>query len=288
MVKLSLTAPNGETVTTATCTGKGVMNFTIDVSDPEKWSAETPSLYTLTAELNEKGKLVETIPIKVGFRSVEIKNRQLLVNGKPIIIKGVNRHELDPDGGYVVSRERMLQDLRIMKENNINAVRTSHYPDDRMWYDLCDSVGIYLVAEANLESHGMRYGEKTLAKRLDWFNSHLERNERNVARNFNHPSIIIWSMGNEAGDGQNFEKIYKWLKAEDPSRPVQYERAQLNPWTDIYCPMYASHDYVEKYTQDPKSYRPIIQCEYNHVMGGIYGSDTQRLHKSRWIYMGFC
>ena len=281
MVKLSLTAPNGETVTTATCTGKGVMNFTIDVSDPEKWSAETPSLYTLTAELNEKGKLVETIPIKVGFRSVEIKNRQLLVNGKPIIIKGVNRHELDPDGGYVVSRERMLQDLRIMKENNINAVRTSHYPDDRMWYDLCDSVGIYLVAEANLESHGMRYGEKTLAKRLDWFNSHLERNERNVARNFNHPSIIIWSMGNEAGDGQNFEKIYKWLKAEDPSRPVQYERAQLNPWTDIYCPMYASHDYVEKYTQDPKSYRPIIQCEYNHVMGNSGGGFKEYMDLTR-------
>ncbi len=280
-VNLTLTSPEGVKVAEASKSGSGALNLQIDLANPEKWTAETPSLYTLTAELNVKGKVVETIPLKVGFRSVEIKNKQLLVNGQPVIIKGVNRHELDPDGGYVVSRDRMLQDLRIMKENNINAVRTSHYPDDPMWYDLCDSVGMYLVAEANLESHGMGYKEKTLAIRPEWFKAHMERNERNVARNFNHPSVIIWSMGNEAGDGENFEKIYKWLKTEDPSRPVQYERAELNPWTDIYCPMYASHTSVEKYSLDPKSYRPIIQCEYNHVMGNSGGGFKEYMDLTR-------
>ncbi len=282
-VELTLTAPDGTQVAAASLKGgAGNRRAELNVANPLKWSAETPNLYTLTATLsNAVGKVIERVPVKVGFRKVEMKNRQLLVNGKPIIIKGVDRHELDPDGGYVVSRERMLQDLRIMKENNINAVRTSHYPNDNLWYDLCDSVGIYVVAEANLESHGMGYGEHTLAKVPAWEKAHLERNERNVARNFNHPSVIIWSMGNEAGDGPNFEKVYAMIKKTDPSRPVQYERAGLNPWTDIYCPMYASPDWVAQYAADPASTRPIIQCEYNHVMGNSGGGFKEYMDLTR-------
>lgn len=280
-VDLKLTAPDGQTVASTTVKGSGKQQAVLEVKNPLKWSAETPELYTLTATLTSGGKTIETVPVKVGFRKVEIKDRQLLVNGQPIIIKGVDRHELDPDGGYVVSRERMLQDLKIMKENNINGVRTSHYPNDNMWYDLCDSIGIYVVAEANLESHGMGYGDQTLAIRPEWEKAHRERNERNVARNFNHPSVIIWSMGNEAGDGPNFEKVYDWIKAEDPSRPVQYERAGLNRWTDIYCPMYASHDWVEKYSTNPKSDRPIIQCEYNHAMGNSGGGFKEYMDLTR-------
>ncbi len=278
-VELSLAAPDGTVVAAQAVKGSGKTE--LSVANPLKWTAETPNLYTLTATVSNGGKVIESIPVKVGFRKVEMKNKQLLVNGKPIIIKGVDRHELDPDGGYVVSRERMLQDLRIMKENNINAVRTSHYPNDNLWYDLCDSVGIYVVAEANLESHGMGYGAETLALRPEWEKAHLERNQRNVARNFNHPSVIIWSMGNEAGDGPNFEKVYNWIKAEDPSRPVQYERAGLNYWTDIYCPMYASPDWVEKYAGNPDSDRPIIQCEYNHVMGNSGGGFKEDMDLTR-------
>lgn len=271
-VDLSLTDPNGNIVGTSATSGSGKKELKIEVSKPEKWTAETPNLYTLTATLSKDGKVLEVVPIKVGFRKVEIKDRQLMINGKPIIIKGVNRHELDPDNGYVVSRERMLQDLKIMKEHNINAVRTSHYPNDVTWYDLCDSVGIYVVAEANLESHGMGWSKpETLATREDWQHAHLQRNQRNVARNYNHPSVIIWSMGNEAGDGVNFQEVYKWIKNEDPGRPVQYEGAGQMEWTDIFCPMYNKPESVKKYTDDPKSYRPIIQCEYNHVMGNSGG-----------------
>ncbi|MCH5239128.1 MAG: DUF4981 domain-containing protein [Muribaculaceae bacterium] len=280
-VTLSLTNPEGENVGKAEVRGNGNKQVKMEVADVERWSAETPELYTLTATVEKKGKVTEVIPLKVGFRKVEIKDKQLMVNGKPIIIKGADRHELDPDGGYVVSRERMLQDLRIMKENNINAVRTSHYPNDNQWYDLCDSVGIYVVAEANLESHGMGYGEESLAKRPDWQKAHMERNQRNVARNFNHPSVIIWSMGNEAGDGINFQEVYKWIKNEDPSRPVQYERAELNEWTDIVCPMYASPDWVKKYAENPNSYRPLIQCEYNHVMGNSGGGFMEYMDLTR-------
>ena len=188
-------SPDGAEVASATVSGSGCKHAVMTVDDPEKWTAETPSLYTLTATLSRGARVEEVVPVRTGFRKVEIKDRQLCVNGKPIIVKGVDRHELDPDGGYVVSRERMLQDLRIMKENNINAVRTSHYPNDNLWYDLCDSVGIYVVAEANLESHGMGYGDKTLAIRPEWRSAHMERNMRNVQRNFNHPSVIVWSMG---------------------------------------------------------------------------------------------
>lgn len=280
-VTLTLTDPEGKEVAARTVRGAGKKKLTFDVESPQKWTAETPDLYTLTATVTKGGKTLEVVPVKVGFRKVEIKDNLLTVNGKPIIIKGVNRHELDPDGGYVVSRKRMLQDLKIMKENNINAIRTSHYPNDNQWYDLCDSLGFYVVAEANLESHGMGYDDKTLARRPEWLKAHMERNERNIARNFNHPSVIIWSMGNEAGDGPNFEAVYNWIKAEDPSRPVQYERAEQNAWTDIVCPMYAWPDWIERYSANPDSYRPIIQCEYNHVMGNSGGGFAEYMDLTR-------
>ena len=259
----------------------------IEVPAVKPWSAEVPYLYQLTATLRQGTKVIDVIPLKVGFRSIEISNKvagvnQLLVNGQPILIKGADRHELDPDGGYVVSRERMLQDVLEMKKMNINAVRTCHYPDDNYWYDLCDQYGLYVCAEANLESHGMGYGERTLAIRDDFRIGHLERNQRNVQRNFNHPSIIIWSLGNEAGYGPNFEACYDWVKAEDASRPVQYERAEKTGKTDIFCPMYYGYRQCEEYctnesgenwrTHEVEPFdKPLIQCEYAHAMGNSEG-----------------
>ena len=234
------------------------------------WTAETPYLYTLYVTTKKGTQVVESIRQRVGFRHVEIKGGQLFVNGQPILIKGVDRHELDPDGGYVMSVDRMRQDIRIMKQLNINAVRTSHYPDDPRWYDLCDEAGLYLVAEANLESHGMGYGERTLAKREDFAKMHLERNEGNVLSLRNHPCIIIWSMGNEAGYGPNFERVYDWIKSVDTSRPVQYEQAGQNGKTDIFCPMYYGYRDCEKYAQGDNP-RPLIQCEYAHAMGNSMG-----------------
>lgn len=266
-VQLELLDASGQPVAQAMAKGSGttVMN----VENPHKWTAETPYLYTLRATL-QGGK--EVIPVKVGFRKVEQKHGQILVNGQPVLFKGANRHELDPDGGYVVSRERMIQDILLMKKFNINAVRTCHYPDDNLWYDLCDQYGLYVVAEANLESHGMGYEEETLAKRNDYLKAHLERNQRNVQRGFNHPSIIFWSLGNEAGFGPNFEKAYHWVKTEDPSRPVQYEQAHGNEeFTDVYCPMYASYQTMEKYAQRRDIKIPLIQCEYAHAMGNSQG-----------------
>ena len=243
----------------------------MEVADPHKWTAETPYLYTLRATMKQGDKVLEVIPVKVGFRKIEIKDAQVLVNGQPVLFKGADRHELDPDGGYVVSKERMLQDIRIMKQFNINAVRTSHYPNANYWYDLCDQYGIYVVAEANVESHGMGYGEASLAHRADYRKAHFERDQRNVQRNFNHPSIIFWSLGNEAGYGVNFEETYKWTKAEDPSRPVQYERAGYDGLTDIYCPMYLDYDRSIAYSEDATKTKPLIQCEYAHAMGNSEG-----------------
>lgn len=240
----------------------------ISVENPHKWTAETPYLYTLRATMAGSD---EVIPVKVGFRKVEVKNAQVLVNGQPVLFKGANRHEMDPDGGYVMSRERMIQDIRIMKQFNINAVRTCHYPDDELWYDLCDEYGIYMVAEANVESHGMGYGDKTLARVPAYKKAHLERNQRNVQRAYNHPAIIFWSLGNEAGYGPNFEAAYDWVKAEDASRPVQYERAGYDGKTDIYCPMYAGYGHSEKYCKDDSKDKPFIQCEYAHAMGNSEG-----------------
>ena len=261
---LTLISPTGETVATDKVSGNG--SVTMNVDNPLKWTAETPNLYKLKAKLFGGN---ETLTFNVGFRKVEIKNRQVLVNGQPVLFKGVDRHELDPDGGYVVSPERMLEDIRIMKENNINAVRTSHYPNDNLWYELCDQYGIYLVAEANVESHGMGYGEKSLAKDPSWEKAHVERNKRNVQRNYNHPSVIFWSLGNEAGDGTNFTAAYNWVKNEDPTRPVQYERAGTGENTDIFVPMYLGYEGMKKYAENGE--KPLIQCEYAHAMGNSLG-----------------
>ena len=264
-VNLTLKDASGKEVATTQAT-KGAA--TLEVENPHKWTAETPYLYTLYASLEGSN---EVIPVKVGFRKVELKNAQVLVNGQPILIKGANRHELDPDGGYVISKERMIQDIQVMKQFNLNAVRTCHYPDNNFWYELCDQYGIYVVAEANIESHGMGYGEETLAKREDYALAHMERNQRNVQRGFNHPSVIIWSLGNEAGYGPNFEAAYDWIKAEDPSRLVQYEQAGKTGKTDIYCPMYLGYDRCEEYSKDEQYQKPLIQCEYAHAMGNSEG-----------------
>lgn len=270
-VTLDLLDVQNQVVATKEVAGSGKVSATIALDAPHKWSAETPYLYTLRATLKKGNEVSEVVPVKVGFRKVELKDAQILVNGQPVLFKGANRHEMDPDGGYYVSRERMIQDIQIMKQFNINAVRTCHYPDDNFWYELCDKYGIYVVAEANLESHGMGYEEKTLAKVSSYKKAHLERNQRNVQRGFNHPSIIFWSLGNEAGYGPNFEAAYEWVKAEDPSRAVQYERAGLNGKTDIYCPMYYRYKDCEEYAKNPDSPKPLIQCEYAHAMGNSEG-----------------
>lgn len=270
-VSLELLDAANKTIATAEVKGAGKQSSVIRVDNPNKWTAETPYLYTLRATLKEGGKVTEVVPLKVGFRKIELKNSQLLVNGQPVLFKGADRHEMDPDGGYVVSRERMIQDIQIMKKFNLNAVRTCHYPDDSFWYDLCDKYGIYVVAEANLESHGMGYDEATLAKVLSFKKTHLERNQRNVQRNYNHPSIIFWSLGNEAGYGSNFEAAYDWVKKEDPSRAVQYERSGYEGKTDIHCPMYLNYKDCIKYCEDDSKTKPLIQCEYAHAMGNSEG-----------------
>ena len=245
-------------------------NHEIYLNNVKPWSAETPNLYTVLVTLKQGDKVLEVIKQRVGFRHIEIKGGQLLVNGQPILIKGADRHELDPDGGYLVSVERMIQDIKIMKYLNINAVRTCHYPDDPRWYDLCDEYGIYVTAESNIESHGMGYGEGTLAKREDYAKAHIERQEGNMCSFKNHPSIIVWSLGNEAGYGPNFEKAYDWVKAYDSTRPVQYEQAGQNGKTDIFCPMYYGYEDCERYSKGNNP-RPLIQCEYAHAMGNSMG-----------------
>lgn len=242
----------------------------IKVPKVNAWTAETPYLYKAYITLKNKQGAAEVIPQKVGFRNVEIKNAQLLVNGQPVLVKGADRHEMDPDGGYVVSLERMIQDIKIMKQLNINAVRTSHYPCDPRWYDLCDEYGIYITAEANLESHGMGYEEKSLAKFPEYIVPHIERNEGNVKPLINHPSVIVWSLGNESGYGVNFEKAYDWVKACDTTRPAQYERGGYDSKTDIYCPMYIGYEESENYCKSNGT-KPYIQCEYAHAMGNSEG-----------------
>ena len=264
-VTIALYDQNGKQVASASG-----LRGTIKVPQVKAWTAETPNLYQAYITVNGKQGATEVIPQKVGFRNVEIKNAQLLVNGKPILIKGADRHEIDPDGGYIVSVERMIQDIKIMKQLHINAVRTCHYPDDPRWYDLCDEYGLYVTAEANLESHGMGYGEKSLAKFPKYLQTHIERNEGNVKTFINHPSIIVWSLGNEAGYGINFEKTYDWVKAYDRTRPVQYERGGYDSKTDIYCPMYIDYEESEKYCQGDGT-KPYIQCEYAHAMGNSEG-----------------
>lgn len=269
-VDFTLKDAQGKEVAAAHLKGSGKLNTLLQVANPAKWTAETPHLYTLTATLKNGNETVEVIPLKVGFRKIELKGAQVLVNGQPVLFKGADRHEMDPDGGYVVSLDRMIQDIKIMKQLNINAVRTCHYPDDNRWYDLCDQYGLYVVAETNIESHGMGYEELTLAKNPMYAKAHLERNQRNVQRSYNHPSIIFWSLGNEAGMGPNFEQCYTWIKQEDKTRAVQYEQAVTNDYTDVYCPMYLGYEGCRKYCEGDIQ-KPLIQCEYAHAMGNSQG-----------------
>ena len=248
----------------------------LNVPSVMQWTAETPSLYTLDVAVYDKKGQTESTSVQIGFRDVKVVGGQLLVNGKPVLIKGVNRHEINPYKGYVVSEADMIQDILIMKQLNVNAVRTCHYPDDPLWYSLCDKYGLYMVAEANLESHGMGYGEHTLAKDPQFELAHLERVRRAVQRDFNHPSVIMWSLGNEAGDGPNFTKAYAMVKEMDESRPVHYERTfdykdgKNSPNTDVACPMYFDYDDCERYAMSEPE-KPLIQCEYAHAMGNSLG-----------------
>lgn len=253
----------------------GVAKYQLRVKNVRKWSAETPNLYTLVVSPIQNGGMYlpyEIVQVKVGFRKVEIKNKQFLVNGQPVLLKGANRHEMDPDEGYNVSEQRMIQDIMMMKRMNINAVRTCHYPDDPRWYDLCDKYGLYVVAEANQESHGFQYGDDAAAKKPEFAKQIMERNQHNVSMFFNHPSIVTWSMGNETVMGDNFLQAYKWIKSQDKTRPVQYEQARRGEGTDIFCPMYYPVAASEKYAKDPNSPMPLIQCEYNHTMGNSGGN----------------
>ena len=269
----------------------GVAKYQLRVKNVRKWSAETPNLYTLVVSPIQNGGMYspyEIIQVKVGFRKVEIKNKQLLVNGQPVLLKGANRHEMDPDAGYNVSEKRMIQDIMMMKRLNINAVRTCHYPDDPRWYDLCDKYGLYVVAEANQESHGFQYGDDAAAKKPEFAKQIMERNQHNVSMFYNHPSIITWSLGNETVMGDNFIQAYNWIKSQDKTRPVQYEQAHRGEGTDIFCPMYYPVSACEKYAKDPNSPMPLIQCEYNHTMGNSGGnlSDYWNLVRKYPIFQG--
>ena len=269
--------PDGkEVIVTGTDNVKnGVAKYQLRVKNVRKWSAETPNLYTLVVSPIQNGGMYlpyEIVQVKVGFRKVEIKNKQFLVNGQPVLLKGANRHEIDPDEGYNLSEQRMIQDIMMMKRMNINAVRTCHYPDDPRWYDLCDKYGLYVVAEANQESHGFQYGDDAAAKKPEFAKQIMERNQHNVSMFYNHPSIVTWSMGNETVMGDNFLQAYKWIKSQDKTRPVQYEQARRGEGTDIFCPMYYPVAASEKYAKDPSSPMPLIQCEYNHTMGNSGGN----------------
>jgi len=253
--------------------GKALAVFEAKISSPKKWSAETPNLYSLVLKLETgSGEAEDLLKIKIGFRKVEIKDGLLQINGEPVTLKGVNRHEHDPVSGRYVTEESMLKDIQLMKKFNINAVRTSHYPNTPLWYNLCDRYGLYVIDEANIESHGMGYDpDKTLGNKPAWKAAHLDRIVRMVERDKNHACVIIWSLGNEAGDGVNFKATYNWIKGRDPSRPVQYEMADLRPHTDIFCPMYARIHILSDYASQKRP-RPLILCEYAHAMGNSVGN----------------
>jgi len=256
--------------------------LTGDVGKVSPWSAEKPDLYTLILTLcDSSGKVLECVSTKTGFRTTEVKGSQFLVNGKPVYLKGVNIHEHNAVTGHTITEAQIIQDLTLMKKNNINAIRTSHYPEPEMFYHLCDRYGFYIVDEADIESHGMGYDkDRTLADKEEWRSQHLLRTMRLVERDKNHPCVVIWSLGNEAGDGSNFVYTYNWIKSRDTSRPVQYERAEKQTnstqrHTDIWCPMYASIDYLENYARhrENKDFdRPLIMCEYAHSMGNSTGN----------------
>lgn len=248
------------------------VRFDAQVTAPRRWTAETPELYTLLLELLDgRDKVVAAVATKVGFRKIEVSGGQLLVNGVPITIRGVNRHETDPRTGHVIDETSMLRDIRLMKQNNINAVRTAHYPNHPRWYELADRYGLYLVDEANIESHGYAGTDRPLGNEPAWIPAHLDRTLRMFERDKNHPAVIFWSLGNEAGDGVVFEETYAALKARDPSRPVQYEGAGRAAHTDLYVPMYARIHRIEAYARTNPA-RPLILCEYAHAMGNSVGN----------------
>jgi beta-galactosidase len=285
----SIVAPRIQMQVNPDGTGGQAM-ITTTVPNPHKWTAETPYLYKLLLTLKDSaGKTLEVIPWNVGFRKVEIKDGNLLVNGQRILIKGTDRHEFDPDRGQAITPAIMERDIRMMKQFNLNAVRCSHYPNQTAWYDLCDRYGIYLIDEANIESHGMGYGERTLAKNPEWANAHMNRTVRMVERDKNHPSVVIWSLGNEAGFGPNFEATADWIHHRDSSRPVHYERAELDPHTDIVCPMYPRPPSLADYASRPET-RPYIMCEYEHAMGngsGDFWSYWNLIYTKPYLQGGF-
>ena len=243
----------------------------VRVENPLKWTAETPNLYKLLLTIKDSDdRTLEVIPINVGFRKVEIRDANLLVNGQRILIKGTDRHEIDPDRGQAITTDSMIKDIIMMKRHNINTVRCSHYPNQQAWYDLCDHYGIYLIDEANIESHGMGFGARTLAKNPKWADAHMNRTVRMVERDKNHPSVIIWSLGNEAGEGPNFEADARWIRQRDPSRPVHYEPARAKSYTDIFSPMYPKPAELARYASEPHT-KPYIMCEYEHAMGNSSG-----------------
>jgi beta-galactosidase len=252
---------------------EATIELSVPIPRPAPWTAETPNLYTLSLELlDETARVTEAMAARIGFRDVRIAGGQLKVNGVPITIRGVNRHEHDPRTGRVVSEERMRAEIAVMKAHNINAVRTSHYPDHERWYELADSLGLWIVDEANIESHGMGYDPAvTLGNDPAWREAHLDRTRRMVERDKNHPSVIVWSLGNEGGDGVNFQATSAWIHERDPSRPVQYERAIREPHVDIYAPMYARIPHLLDWASEPRS-RPLILCEYAHAMGNSVGN----------------
>ncbi|MBL7968626.1 MAG: DUF4981 domain-containing protein [Prolixibacteraceae bacterium] len=257
-----------------TATQPVTVNLAANVPSAKPWTAENPNLYQLLITLkDETGKTIEVIRQDVGFRTVEIKNAQLLVNGVAIYCKGVNIHEHNDTTGHYLDEQTMLNDIQLMKSHNLNAVRTSHYPQPERWYELCNKYGLFLIDEANVESHGMGYGPKSLAKDPAWKDAHLFRTKNMFERDKNQPSIIIWSLGNEAGNGVNFEATYAYLKSVDSSRPVQYEQAHGGANTDIVCPMYARMKNMEEYAKKiPAPTKPYIQCEYAHSMGNSTGN----------------
>ena len=276
-IRTQLLDPSGKTVISPSAAGRlesekqTTLKNAALVQSPLKWSAETPNLYKLLVTLQDSsGKTLEVVPVNVGFRKIEIREGNLLINGQRILIKGVNRHEFDPDRGQAITVEGMEKDIQLMKQFNINTMRCCHYPNQTAWYDLCDRYGIYLIDEADIESHGMGFGDKTLARNPEWADAHMNRTVRMVERDKNHASIIIWSLGNEAGDGPNFEADSKWIHGRDPSRPVHYEPAGTKVYTDIVCPMYPRPPRLAEYSSEPRK-RPFIMCEYEHAMGNGSG-----------------
>ena len=271
-VEVDLLDPSGRSIGREGGSSHPSVSLTVPVTAPARWTAETPTLYTALITLkDESGKIVEVIPQRVGFRSVEIKGSRFCINGVPTTIKGVNRHEHHADTGHTVDRASMVRDIQLLKENNFNAVRTSHYPNMPMWYDLCDEYGILLWDECNIESHGMGYGPESLAKQPEWEAAHLDRIQRMVQRDKNHASVVVWSMGNEAGFGVNFKACYNWLRENDPSRPTHYDRGE-DEATDIVGLMYTLPDALKNYAENPENTKPFIICEYAHAMGNSSGN----------------